>query len=608
MNILHLLSQNHLTGSEVYAANLIEHQILAQHSVYQVSNGFFVSTLAQKTVLAVEAKSKIQFWKNVLILRQILCDKKIHILHTHSRAAAKMAFWARLGLPIGLVSTIHGRQHVSISKKLINTYGDFLISVCENIEQQLRGDFKYAKKRLAVIRNPLSKRDFYFSEETQSIDKNLKDKKIKIALVGRTTGPKKERTEQILNALPALLKGLKIEAEIFLVGGLLSDLKLSSSIWIQEIKTDQLTTKNYENYDLIIGSGRVALEALTTGIPLIAFGEASYLGLCRKDTLPFCFSSNFGDIDLIKKNPELPWDQLKKDFQILFMGDLDYLERKKISDFIQNEFNEDNINRQIFRFYESSYFLRNYPKWIPILMYHKIPNEELKSQHKIFVTSEKFKKHLQFFKSQGFKTLTFSELKKFKSGQKDFQLFPKKPLVLTFDDGYKDNLDNASPLLTEFGFKAQLFLLANPNISSNHWDHSETEKVHDIVAGSDRLKWKDSAFEIGSHGFSHEKITEMSETESRYELSESKRNLEKEFQTEIPVFAFTYGDTSEASARWAFEEGYDYAVNTDSGGFFLEENPYQIFRVNIFPNETILSLWKKTRTWYRYYYFFKRKK
>ena len=609
MNILHLLSQNHLTGAEVYAIQLIEQQVTNRHTVYQISNRFFMKGPAYQIPLEVETKSKFLFWKNVISLRKLLQEKNIHVIHTHSRAAAKLAFWARLSLPVGLVSTVHGRQHPSFSKKIMNQYGDFIISVCENIEKHLLTDFKYSQRRLAVVRNPISSQHFSFSKKVDILESALKSKKIKVGLIGRTTGPKGLRTQQILKALPPLFKQHGLEADYYLMGGEIKDLYLSENQKVEVIEVrSQLTSADYEKFDLVIGSGRVALESLITGIPTIAFGEAKYLGLAKLATLSDFFSSNFGDIDPLLKEPALNPDQLKKDLADFVANALPTAQRKKISEFLQRELNTQKISKRIFRFYESSYFLRNHSHWIPILMYHKIPTTELESKHKIFVTAANFKKHLQFYKSQGFKTVTFSDLKKFKSAQKSFTEFPKKPLLLTFDDGYKDNLDNASPLLEEFGFKAQLFLLANTNLNSNNWDISESEKAHEIVSGSDRKKWLTSAFEIGSHGFSHQRIAEMNEPQARTELHDSKISLEKEFQTEIPVFAFTYGDTTPQFGQMAFEEGYDYAVNTDSGGLLLEENPYQIFRVNIFPDETWFSLFKKTSSWYRRYYFRKRKK
>lgn len=605
---MHLLSQNHLTGAEVYAVNLCEQQIHQGHLVVQVSNGFFTKTDARKITFDVETRGRFEFIKNVFRLRKLITGSAIQVIHCHSRAAAKLAYWARLGLPVGLVSTIHGRQHPSISKKIWNTYGDYLVPVCENIETQLRTVFNYNPKQLKLLRNPISKDLFYFSKNSFVIQENIKNKKLRIAVMGRTTGPKGKRTELVLNLLPSVLGSLNIKAEYFLVGGKKSDLNLITKEKIIEIDVDRFTSAEYEGYDLIIGSGRVALEALVTGIPLIAFGEASYEGLITPSRLAEAYKSNFGDIHTRSFAPTLDSDRFQKDISDLVRLQLSAADLEQMSKKIFEDFNSEKIARKITRLYESSYFQRNFSRWIPILMYHKVPNQEIKSQHQIFVTAENFKKHLQFYKSRGLTTVTFNELKEFKSGKKDFKSFPKKPLILTFDDGYRDNLENASPLLFQFGFKAQLFLLADPKVNSNYWDHSASEPSHDIVSGADRSQWKSSAFEIGSHGFSHQKITEMTESEARQELKLSKQSLESEFNAQVSVYAFTYGDTNTDCARLAEEEGYDYAVNTDTGGLLLEENPYQIFRVNIFPNETKLSLFKKTSSWYRGYYFKKRKK
>lgn len=607
MNILHLLSQNHLTGAEVYAAQLI-HEQSHTNAVFQISNDFFMETEAKKIKLSVETKSRVQFIRNVFWLRRFLIENKIHVVHTHSRAAVKLAYWARFGVKTGLVATIHGRQHPSLSKKLWNQYGDRVVTVCETIKKQLTRDFNFNPSRLSVIRNAISDNGFQFLHNVQTYSK---DKTIKIAVVGRTTGPKGDRTRQFLNAIPALEKELNFKSELVLVGASNAaiTLNLNDDVKVTQVHLEKtLTSEDYFGYDLVVGSGRVAIESLLTGVPTICFGEASYEGLADSKNIQKFMESNFGDIELDSTEPVLNMDQLKRDLQNVLTNQLRLDERQVVASVIREEFNSQKIAKRIYRIYESSFFLRNYPKWIPTLMYHKVPDQEMQTQHKIFVTKDNFRKHLQFFKDKGFETLTFNQLKKFKSGEVDFSKFPKKPLILTFDDGYQDNLINASPLLKEFGFRAQLFLLADSKIDSNHWDHSETERPHQIVSGSERQKWKESAFEIGSHGFSHQKITQMTDEQARLELRESKKFLQEEFATEVCVYAFTYGDTTLKHARLAFDEGYDYAVNTDTGGLLLEESPYQIFRVNIFPNETIGSLRKKTSSWYRKYYYIKRKK
>ena len=58
----------------------------------------------------------------------------------------------------------------------------------------------------------------------------------------------------------------------------------------------------------------------------------------------------------------------------------------------------------------------------------------------------------------------------------------------------------------------------------------------------------------------------------------------------------------------AQQAGFTYAVATDTGGLHLEDDRMQIFRINMFPHETPNSLFKKTASWYRNYYRWKRGK
>ncbi|MBY0554971.1 polysaccharide deacetylase family protein [bacterium] len=600
MNILHLLSQNHLTGAEVYAVTLANEHRKNGHLIYQMSNGFYYPSENIKLQLEVETRSKIKFIKNVLWLRNFIRKQNIHVIHTHSRAAAKLAYWSTLFSDTGVVSTVHGVQHSSFSKKLHNQYGQFIVAVCENIKKHLIKDFSYNPNRIHTVPNPINAEAYYFKAPAASSTLN-------IAIVGRTTGPKGARTQQAVEALfSAPLKDTSFN--LTLIGGRLSDLSLPDSIksMIQQESPASLNSEIYSKYNLVIGSGRVCMESLITGINTIAFGEASYVGLITPANYRNATESNFGDIHPSSKNPQINTEDFVASIKALSSGAAS--DAAQLSQMAQQSFSLKDIAAKVQRTYESAYFLKNYSRWIPVLMYHKIPDQEIQSQHKIYVTKSNFEKHLKFFKSRNFTTLTFSDLKKFRTGEVSFSEFPKKPLILTFDDGYRDNLKNASPLLKQYGFRAQLFLLADQNIDQNSWDVNSTEPAHEIVSGKDRQQWLKSQFEVGSHGFEHKKITEFNEDEALKELIDSKKSLEQEFSKPINVYAFTYGVTGSNSDDLAQAAGYDYAVNTDTGGLILEENPYSIFRVNIFPDESSWSLFKKTSAWYRKYYYWKRKK
>lgn len=584
----------------MYAVTLANEHRKYGHLIYQISNGFYYPSENIKLQLEVETRSKIKFIKNVLWLRNFIRKQNIHVVHTHSRASAKLAYWSTLFSSTGVVSTVHGVQHSSFSKKLHNQYGEFIIAVCENIKKHLIQDFGYKSKRIHVLPNPISPDSYAFKASTPT-------KHLNIAIVGRTTGPKGTRTEQAIEALFSnSLKDVKFS--LTLIGGQLSDLNLPDSIKskITQESPTSLNSQIYSNYNLVIGSGRVCMESLITGVNVIAFGEATYVGLITTDNYRNALQSNFGDIHPSSKIPQIDNQDFITTVKNLSAGGSN--DNAQLSQLAQDSFSLKDIAARVQRIYESAYFLKNYTRWIPVLMYHKIPDQEIQSQHKIYVTKANFEKHLKFFKARNFTTLTFSDLKKFRTGELSFKEFPKKPLILTFDDGYVDNLKNASPLLKKYDFRAQLFLLANQNINQNSWDANSTEPVHAIVSGKDRLLWLKSQFEIGSHGFEHRKITEFNETEALKELVNSKKSLEKELDKPINVYAFTYGITGNNSAELAQSAGYEYAVNTDNGGLILEEEPYSIFRVNIFPDENSWTLFKKTSRWYRKYYYWKRKK
>lgn len=596
MNILHVLSQKELTGAEVYASTLINSQINEGHEVYQVSNGFFYPNRAKKIPLPVETKG-LQFWTSVFKLRQILKDKKIQVIHDHSRAAAKLVFYARIGLNIGSVSSVHGRQHKSLSKKLFNQYGDFIVPVCQKIADQLINEFHYNPRRIRTIPNSIDTAQFKY-EPRKNIDS---EPQVKIVVIGRTSGPKKLRTELFVEGFSKILDQKKISYEFTIIGG-----EISSRVPVKTVMSAEINSKLLQTYDLICGSGRVAMEAVLSGVPCISFGETEYIGLVNEDNFDWACATSFGDISSHFNMPTFNSSQAVKDIELFLSQSVNY---QNLALKGERLFSLDLIYKKMMRIYESAFFIRNYNKWIPILMYHKIPDQDLNSQHKIFVKKKNFAQHLKIFKILNLTTITFEELSLYRKGLKSFDHFPQNPLILTFDDGYEDNLENANQELKRYNMKAHIYLLADSTVDSNQWDHhQEISEKHKIVSGFNRHLWKNSQFMIGSHGIKHDRLPLMTTEEKKVELIDSKNKLEKEFGIQVKTYAFTYGDTNEECAELAEACGYEYALNTDTGGMIIEENPYSIFRVNIFPDETFLSLWKKTRKWYRRYYFFKRNK
>ncbi len=610
MRVLHILSQIEMTGAEAYALNLTEWLLAQNNQVTLISNALHIPTKAQFIARDIHSS---RFWvrlKNVLFVRKWIQQNQIQIVHCHSRAAVRIGYWATRGLKIAMVSTVHGRQHSSFSKKLYDLYGDRIIGVCENVLRSLREDFQMDPRKMVCIGNPVPLDEVSFSEKPE--EKN------RIAIIARSTGPKGQRTRDLIKwTIPLLLDAFP-QLEIDIIGGMNSDIDAEVNARLYEINQrfpqrlhllgymSNLQQK-FSDYHLIIGSGRVPIETLARGVLCYALGEFSCPGLVTPANYQIAKDSNFGDIGAQEK--ELPFDYAKVTQELLAIlkgPSLIQADRLAMQERVKNEFSREGICREILDLYHSVYFRKLHPAHIPVLMYHKVPEKEIEAQHRIFVTKDRFEEHLQYFQKKGFTTMSFTELNEFRLLKKDARDFPRKPLILTFDDGYVDNLMNAGPLLKKYNMKATIFLLADENVLHNFWDDDSGDPQEALLSLEQKKMLVHFNFEIGSHGFRHDKINSMTVTQAFHELAGSKKILEESLHVSICVFAFTYGVTTPWAGKLAQKAGYSFAVNTDTGGLHLEENPYGIFRTPIFPEDREPQLRKKTASWYRKYFFIKR--
>jgi peptidoglycan/xylan/chitin deacetylase (PgdA/CDA1 family) len=615
MRILHLLSQTQLTGAEVYTQTLVDLQNRAGHQVFVISDKIHVKLPIPFTSLGLSTSRFSDRMKNIWQLRAYLKKNQIEVIHCHSRGAVRHAFWARLGLPVAMVTTLHGRQHFSWSKRWLNIYGEILIAICENVKAAMIHDFKMPGSHIRVLRNPIS-------TKLLETPKPPPAKSISIALIGRSSGPKGQRFEKI--ALYSFEKWLKSDPELKIELSIIAPHPENFSAELrQHLK---VLMENFPNqiflrgaianlihelprFDLVLASGRIAMECLFLQIPVLAIGEYTSHGLINSMNWASALASNFGDIGAETLEKPLDLNSIHEEVLSFIQNPRSRPSPetlKTLQDLAVQEFAADGIFDKITEAYRAAIFKRYVPSWIPILMYHKVPTRALASRHRIFVTTERFRRHLNFFKKRGFTTLTFQDLNQFWSGKRNLKEFPRKPLILTFDDGYRDNLNNAQPLLEEFHFRAVIFLLANHSILENTWDVSTGEKPEALMDLQEKMQLDPKVWEVGSHGFNHLHLPELSQDLALREMLESKRTLQLDLKQPIYSFAYPFGSTNEQLPKLAVEAGYKFAVNTDQGGLHLADQPLSLFRVNVFPEDGPFELWKKTSPWYRKYFYRKR--
>lgn len=127
---------------------------------------------------------------------------------------------------------------------------------------------------------------------------------------------------------------------------------------------------------------------------------------------------------------------------------------------------------------------------------------------------------------------------------------------LTFDDGYRDIVSYAAPVLAEHGFRATLFVVSGLLEGENVWDPPPR---HPLVAADEVLALAAAGWEIGSHSVTHARSTELGEAELRREVGESRTALADLTGSEPRSYCYPYGAVDAAGVRAVREAGYQQA-------------------------------------------------
>lgn len=604
MNILMALSQREITGAEVYAATLTEQLMKRGHKVVIVSDTLTVKSDALFIPLAFNERSLADRFSHVRTLCRIIKEHDIQVVHAHSRASAWSCAIACKLCRIPLITTTHGRQPVHLSRKINKSFGVKSICVCENIRTQICNDLGYAQKNTILLRNPVDATAFNFTPKSTSkhegdnaLKSNNQDDKheILVALVGRLSGPKGDVAYEVLSKLSehkhiqVQIIGSKFIPERF------NKFENLENVHFLGYRTD--VPELMKKADVIIGAGRVGIEAMLTGRPLIAVGEAIYEGLVTKANIGAVLSSNFGDINSINET-HLDFSTLKDDVEaaVKLTGD----ELADLKDIIEHEFDMERIVNTVEQLYSRTYV--EYKRYeMPIIMYHRVvdsPDEV--GVHGTYVTKELFKKHMQVLKDNGYRTVTFKELaedhlltKRFDKGNKF--------VVLTFDDGYEDNYRVMFPILKEFGAKAVIFLLSESKY--NEWDVNNPhnpEKRFDLMSEEQVKEMAAYGVEFGAHTKTHPYLSSLPIEEAREQIVQCKQKLEQTYGQPFITFAYPYGDLNDEVKSEVRKAGFTFAVSTDSGEINVDSDLFQIRRIGIFPRNSMLTFRRKISGYYNF--------
>jgi peptidoglycan/xylan/chitin deacetylase (PgdA/CDA1 family) len=170
-------------------------------------------------------------------------------------------------------------------------------------------------------------------------------------------------------------------------------------------------------------------------------------------------------------------------------------------------------------------------KGVRVLMYHKFSTQ---NSDFLTVTTEQFEAQLAYLKNKNYQFVTAQNLLDFYIDNKPL---PSKPLLLTFDDGYLNNLELAYPILKKHAAKATIFIPTAFIGQVNKWDNGDNK-----IMSIEQLKSLDSSvFELALHSHEHRNYADLSVAEIASDVAQNVGFFKKNNLNYTPVFAYPYG-------------------------------------------------------------------
>lgn len=205
---------------------------------------------------------------------------------------------------------------------------------------------------------------------------------------------------------------------------------------------------------------------------------------------------------------------------------------------------------------------------IPILMYHyveyvKDPKDTIRQS--LDINPATFDLEVKTLKDAGFTFLTNAELSDILDAKAPI---PPKPVLLTFDDGYRDFYTDAFPILKKYHAKATAYIITGFLGEPNNLTWDQLKEIS-----------KSGLVEIGDHTINHPSLAKKPYKFVEEELEQSKQTLENGLGIKVVSFAYPYGSFDLQAIAVVKAAGFKTAVSTIPGDELTQQNRFFLPRI-----------------------------
>ncbi len=219
---------------------------------------------------------------------------------------------------------------------------------------------------------------------------------------------------------------------------------------------------------------------------------------------------------------------------------------------------------------------------VPILTYHYIRTVTDKKDVlgiRLSVTPTVLEEQLKILNNEGYQSITLDDIS---SAWKSQFVMPKKPIILTFDDGYDDFYTNAYPLLQKYHIKATAYIV--PNFLN---------KAHYMTSAQAIELSLNPLITIAAHTMNHVDLRTTNRKVTMQEILGSKMILERLIGKTVNHFAYPFGKYTINTMKAVEKAGFTTATAMKRGNEHKKKNRLTITREEIIGGDS-LEIFKKS--------------
>lgn len=215
---------------------------------------------------------------------------------------------------------------------------------------------------------------------------------------------------------------------------------------------------------------------------------------------------------------------------------------------------------------------------IPILTYHQITQapERAAPMRSLYVSPSAFALQMQTLSLLGYQGLSMTALMPYLRGEKT-----GKVVGITFDDGYRNNLENAAAVLKRLNFSSTCYVVSELLGKNNEWDRTLGIASASLMDLDQLKQWIASGQEVGSHTQHHVDLTTTDLQTSHSEILNSRISLSQQLNTDIQQFCYPYGRYASEHVGIVKSSGYVAATTTARGKVHADDNAFELRRIPV---------------------------